>query len=347
MSNDDEQKRLWFVARDTLFSQNEKRQNFQEALRLAKLSTHVEAQWLVNFCEKNGGMPNFTRQVVAMFMTHRDDPKAVFYGAFIRDQHGILQEHVETAADNGDSFAQVLMFFRYAYHLVGNVFDERFVNYLKRSIEQEDHFGLYLYGIYLTCCKSPPNAIEGTFRYFLNGGGSYAHVCNHLKRAIDLGNVDAIRFHERSFSLDQPERYYWSIEYAVVTKRARHCFPFKKQIDDYQTKGGVLESRIMFQIGKSLNGRVSNLLGRMSVNGAEVRSFRSEAHLACSIFKSWCSLTREAVDAWTIIAIRFRICKDMRRLIANMIWMTRSDGEYLLNKNGKFNKRNKKRRSVL
>lgn len=41
-----------------------------------------------------------------------------------------------------------------------------------------------------------------------------------------------------------------------------------------------------------------------------------------------CNSTREAVYAWTIVALRHVLPKDVRRMIGTIVWDSRSQGHY-------------------
>ncbi len=44
-----------------------------------------------------------------------------------------------------------------------------------------------------------------------------------------------------------------------------------------------------------------------------------------NFYKQQLSACRQAIDMWTLVAIRKRVVKDIRRLVSKMIWETRSE----------------------
>ena len=49
------------------------------------------------------------------------------------------------------------------------------------------------------------------------------------------------------------------------------------------------------------------------------------AEQAVKFFEEICRATRKAVDCWTLVGFRFGVVKDIRLLIAKLIWDTRKD----------------------
>ncbi len=156
-----------------------------------------------------------------------------------------------------------------------------------------------------------------------------------FKRAIALGNIRSCHHYGMTFRDDQPEHFLWLGHYASASNfPVAFCKSTVKKIRAYCDNLNATLGPVVFQIGKSLVGHV---------NSAEKTLFRQKrsdaewfvaACLALSMYNSWCLLTREAVDSWTIIAHRNGFPRDVRRMVGHVIWESRSQGLYILGCDG-------------
>ncbi len=137
----DPQRLIWLVARDTLLGSNHKRQDLQEAVRLARSCNWPEAKWLVKFYEQYG-MPT-KGNAKEMFMKEKDDMWAMAVTALISGDENLIC----CAAKKGDAFAQAWMcknaFEQGSWYASGVV--EGF-SWAKRSANARRAFGTFLAG---------------------------------------------------------------------------------------------------------------------------------------------------------------------------------------------------------
>jgi hypothetical protein len=62
-----------------------------------------------------------------------------------------------------------------------------------------------------------------------------------------------------------------------------------------------------------------------------------EVEKCYTLYNSWCKLTKQAVDAWSIVAIRCKFTnRDIRIIISRLIWETRVEALYALDGNGEL-----------
>jgi hypothetical protein len=84
---------------------------------------------------------------------------------------------------------------------------------------------------------------------------------------------------------------------------------------------------LVFAAGKVLKGRVDvtkQTLLDMSVESFvglnRCKRFFEASEFAVKFFHQQCVSTRKAVDAWTLVGLRLKVVKDIRKLIAQIVW---------------------------
>ncbi len=300
--NVDPERLKWLLVRDLLFGLNHKMRNTEDAYKLAKTCTWPEAKWLVDICEKNGGMPETTTSIKAMFLREKDDTRALSFAANVDHDMSIAHR----AAVMGDAFAQAIM---------NNITNERY--WAELSAAQDEPLGLIRLGHYALGHYDVSNTIAKYDKLV-------AMRC--FKRAIELGNITSY-FHLAQMHCPDTDPEY----YALLGKYGKgascsydFCRSMHNQMDKYRRDIG--RPAIIFQIGKSLVGNVDKT--QMILFGV-TRSYDQEVWItdacdAVDFFNNCCLRTRAAVDTWTIIATRLKVVKDIRRVIGQLIWETRS-----------------------
>jgi hypothetical protein len=92
---------------------------------------------------------------------------------------------------------------------------------------------------------------------------------------------------------------------------------------------GLCSASIVFAIGKILKGHVQSseraIFGRTSPK-YDLRI--GPANQAIELYDFQVKSCRKAVDAWSVVGMRNRIVKDIRVMIAKMIWNAREEAEY-------------------
>ena len=86
---------------------------------------------------------------------------------------------------------------------------------------------------------------------------------------------------------------------------------------------------VVFVIGKALHGHVDGCACTIFHSVCRVeRCVLNAARFAITFYQTQLEASRRAVDEWTKIALRFRVCKDIRKLIGQMIWSARKEALY-------------------
>jgi hypothetical protein len=101
----------------------------------------------------------------------------------------------------------------------------------------------------------------------------------------------------------------------------------------YNLNNGTGYAKIVFVIGRALKGQVDN--EERSIFGI---GYSSDIHIGpANQALHFCNFQlqsyRKAVDCWTIMGLRNRVVKDIRKMIGKMIWEAREDAEFELNCN--------------
>lgn len=84
----------------------------------------------------------------------------------------------------------------------------------------------------------------------------------------------------------------------------------------------------MFAIGRGLRGHVDEEERTIFKNGHDFNHRVGRAKKAVSFYESQVYACRKAVDCWTLVGIRFKVVKDVRKLIAKLIWDSREEALY-------------------
>lgn len=78
-------------------------------------------------------------------------------------------------------------------------------------------------------------------------------------------------------------------------------------------------SAIVFSIGRALKGRVDNERCRILNQQVDLRSIK-RANQAVSFFEDETKRSLDVVRTWTHVGIRLRVVKDVRVMIAKLVW---------------------------
>jgi hypothetical protein len=77
-----------------------------------------------------------------------------------------------------------------------------------------------------------------------------------------------------------------------------------------------------------LKGRINNEQGTIFGKGDSFVAYIAPANQALHFYELQLLSYRKAVDSWTIIGIRNRVVKGIRKLIGKMIWDAREEAAY-------------------
>ncbi len=283
----------WYIVRDTLFGSNKYVQNVKKAFELAAVCDYEQARWLLRlFADRNV-------EAHQVFLSlGNDDAQALCFAAFVKKP--INMEMLERAARLGNPLAQATIAKK------GDVQSKwSWAEKAARQGEREGFFELgtcYMYGY--GCTKDETKAKE----LYL--------------RAAKLGLVDAMSDYAWLLKTSDPERYVWL---AKVCARGGNLLFFTDLIDQMRNfNAGAGQASVVFAMGRILRKQIKadkqTMLGKL-----EGTHLFEPAMDAVQFHEDICQAARRAVDTWSMIGARVRIVKDVRLMIAKLIWNAREE----------------------
>lgn len=295
----------WIRARDVFLGLNHQQRDFALGFALASRCEHPDAKWLVGLISRNG-LPVDVFGAKSMFETDLDRPMARCFAALMV----FLYDHSQLiiAAKLGCALAQAKM------AAISNIYSFHFAEQAASQLEPE---GLYQLGYLYNQGKSVAMNKTRSHELFL--------------QAAQLGYVDAYQAYARSFKSSKPEYFFWLGKFCVCAQgymRGEGVINFMaeavKRIREF-VRDPELRCTV-YQIGASLRGHVQ----QRHVFGLSESEVACEAAArAVDMHEIWCKKTRVCVDYWTVIGLRNGVCKDIRLLIARLIWNTRAEALHL------------------
>jgi hypothetical protein len=143
-------------------------------------------------------------------------------------------------------------------------------------------------------------------------------------RASELGLVWAMN--ELGTMLDEsdPQRWRWLGRAAALGDNWRFLSNFAEQVELFNS--GSKSDAVMFAIGQALHGHVHAT--ERAIFNDEDCSFDSligPAKQAIAFNEAQIKATKAAMHAWTQVGIRWKVVKDVRKLIAKLIWDSREE----------------------
>jgi hypothetical protein len=292
-----QQLRAWYKIRDTLLGHNQEKQDIKKAFELAALCKHPDAVWL-------------TKLFAGSHATTKEDARPVFLAATdlrARSFAAVLEDSdVESnhAASLGDAFAQ---------------------SWMARKTSGEDRF---------RWAERSAGVGERDAFYWLGYCYRYGHGCEkNLERAkenfliaADLGVVAGmLRFAELLEKTD-PQRFVWFGNAAANGSYLSFLDELEEQMRNFNFGNGNVV--VVFAIGRALKGQIDRAETTIFGKNFDFENFVIPANQALSFYEFELRSYRRAVDAWTVVGLRFRVVKDIRKMIAMMIWDAREEAAY-------------------
>jgi hypothetical protein len=280
----------WYKIRDTLLGQNCAQLDVRRAVEVAAVCKHPDAVWLTKVCyRRDVSTPKMARQV---FLECESDPRALCFAAVLVWNY----DEIRRAANLGDAYAQALM--------AGQ--DRESFRWAEKSAAQGERDGFRWLGF---CYKECENDIEmANENYFI---------------AAELGHFVGMSEYGRLFDKTDPRRFFWLGKSASGGLVVSFLQEMEEQVHKF--KCGTANANVIFAIGRALKGHTNAETG--STFGEY--DFFDEATQALQFYKFQLISYRKAVDNWTLAGIRKNVMKDIRILIAKIIWEMREEAKYV------------------
>jgi hypothetical protein len=140
-------------------------------------------------------------------------------------------------------------------------------------------------------------------------------------RACELGHV--LSMYLLGFLLDESDtqRWVWWGRAAALGNSWYFLSSFAKQVHLFNSGAG--NGRVMFAMGRALQGHV-NEEARTIFNQRYIFDSRIDpTKQAIAFYEVQIKATKDAMRAWTFVGIKLKVVKDVRKLIAKLIWDSR------------------------
>jgi TPR repeat protein len=277
----------WFDALDFIGGTYPREQDIAEGLRLARECNHTDALWLCALVPED----DVARDVLMKVMLSQGgDPRALFVAFFCGDVPRAVALLAQ-AAEKGYAPAQSRMA-SFASSAARKAMAEE-------AATKHDRLGLTRLGLYLWhgtgCDADEPRAME-CWRAAAQMGCSQGQC--HLSDSLLESDW---------------RRYYWAGRSLL---------------------GGDFDSLYMLFHGAQSEGdrRVLYEIGEACVNG-DVLDGRFDRHLdadakealqvAIGVYNEGCDTAKRAIECWLGVGRRLRVVKDIRGMVAGMLWEQR------------------------
>jgi hypothetical protein len=294
----------WYKIRDSFFGENYVSQNIPLALELASACQHPDAQWLVEACD---GKDVSTRVDAKRFFSAlgQNDARALCFAWLCLDYEE--QEDLaplRRSAELGFAFAQALL----ARETRG---EERF-KFAQLAAAQGERDGFFFLGV---CFRDAEGCVEDLDK-----------AKENFLLASELGDVFAMcPFGDLLDGLDSQRWQWWGRAAAFGAIRS-FLFAFEDQVE--LCNSGAGSAAVMFAIGEALQEHIDD--GARTIFN-EYRRFDSligPAKQAIAFYEAQIKATKDAMRAWTLVGIKLKVVKDVRKLIARLIWDSREEALY-------------------
>ena len=293
----------WYKIRDTFFGDNNVKQNIPLALMLAVSCKHPDAQWLTKVCAGRN-------------VNNEEDAKKVF-----------------TAVGQNDARALCFTW------LCGTWTEQRDLAMLNRSAELGFAFATALLAretknlrFYLAQLSASQGEREGCF--WLAISLRYGHGCEKdlvkaketFLHASELGHVVSLIHLGYLFDELDPQRWRWWGRAAALGDSSRFLSYLKHQVELFNSGSG--SAAVVFAIGEASQGHINEETRKIFNSDYDLDWHIVPVNQAIAFYQSQLEASRRAVDEWTKVALRFRVCKDIRILIGRIIWSARDQALY-------------------
>jgi TPR repeat protein len=205
---------------------------------------------------------------------------------------------IRRAAELGFSFAQAWL------ARVSRGDEKR--RFAQLAAAQGERYGLYLLG----CC----------FRDGHGGELDLDKAKENFLLASELGDALAMDMLGASVPVSDPQRWRWWGQAAACGTSWNFLSTFAKQ--------GSGSAAVMFAIGRALQGHVSEEARTIFNDSYKFDFLFGPAKQAIAFYEAQIKATKDAMRAWTLVGLRFKVVKDVRKLIAKLIWDSREEALY-------------------
>jgi hypothetical protein len=291
--------REWLDIRDMLLGNNYVQQDIEQALQRAAVCQHKYAKHL-NCIFKDKAVKT-TEEARQVFLSQPpDDAIALCFSEAL--QHWTVNYdfgRIKRSAELGFAFA--LSYFRQANGLYEG----------DAEIAQRERTG-FLYKAGVEYAKGN-NVVAGML----------------LEVAAELGSVMAMIAIGMKFDQDDPKVWIWFAK-SLEANKTHYDYVFNAiaYVESIRVRCQVRNPACLFQIGKTCKQKFDPVHKMLCGEKLDEDCKFYNVKFAIKFYTVQLHACRKAVDAWSCVALRNRVCKDIRILIGKYIWFTRHEANY-------------------
>jgi TPR repeat protein len=212
---------------------------------------------------------------------------------------------LQRSAELGFAFAQALMAGE------SDTLEEIF-KFAQLASSQGERDGFYRLGVCFRFGRGCEKDLDKAKENFLHAS-QLAHISSMCGIGLLLDSLD-------------PQRWQRLGRAAALGAWLNFLDGFAKQVELFNRGSG--SAAVMFAIGQALQGHVNEEQGRIFNERYNFEFWIRPAKQAIIFYDGQIKATKGAMHAWTQVGIRRKVVKDVRKLIAKLIWDSREEALY-------------------
>jgi hypothetical protein len=119
---------------------------------------------------------------------------------------------------------------------------------------------------------------------------------------------------------------------AALGSSGSFLYHFSEQVEVFNSGSG--SAAVMFAIGQALQGHMNEQARRICNWEYDFDSLVNPAKQAIAFYEAQIKATKAVMHAWTQVGIKLNVVKDVRKLIAKLIWDSREETLYDVSEGG-------------
>jgi TPR repeat protein len=291
----------WYKTRDTLLGHNFVSQNIPLALELASSCQHPDARWLTEACAgKDVKTIEDVKQVFSA-LVGENDARALCFSWICCNWVEQDSPPLRRSAELDFAFAQAF--------LAGQTRDDEKFKFAQLAATQGERDGFF----WLAFCFRDGDGCEADF----------GKAKENFLRASELGHVLAMGWLGELLEESDPQRWRWWGRAAALRYYWRFWSSFAQRVELFDSGSG--SAPVMFAIGQALHGHVNEEAKTIFTSEFNFESLIGPAKQAIAFYEAQIQATKDAMRAWTHVGIKLKVVKDIRKLIAKLVWDSREE----------------------
>jgi hypothetical protein len=144
--------------------------------------------------------------------------------------------------------------------------------------------------------------------------------------AKELGDVSGMSYVGDLLDESDIQRWRWWGRAAALGIPSNFLTEFAKQVELFNSGSG--SGAVVFAIGQALQGHVNEEAKTIFNDDYKFNSLIGPAKQAIAFYEAQIQAAKDAMRAWTQVGIKLKVVKDVRKLIAKLIWDSREEALY-------------------